>query len=40
MADREFQDKSFVILKVRDYRTLLAQESCFPGKETKLSYLN
>lgn len=40
MMDHEFQDKRFVVLKVRDHRSLLAQESYFPGKETKWSYLN
>ena len=40
MADRKFQYKRFVVLMVRDCITLLAQDSCFPGKKTYLSYSN
>lgn len=38
--DHEFPDKRFVVLKVKSGRVPLAQDSCFPGKETKLSYSN
>lgn len=39
-VDHEFPEKRFVVLRVKACRALPAQDSCLPGKETKLSYSN